>query len=153
MFLLIFIFIFMIPATGGPQDNSAKRSLTHDDYDSWKSIVSAQISVDGRWILYLGTPQDGEANLIVKNLRTGKEYRHAIGYSGEGTDSERAARSQFSYDSTQVVFLISPSKEEVDKAKKAKEKKDKEKPKKKIGFEVKESKAAYGKKKKVRKKA
>jgi dipeptidyl aminopeptidase/acylaminoacyl peptidase len=134
MFLLIFIFIFMIPATGGTLDDSAKRSLTHDDYDSWKSIMSAQISVDGRWILYLGTPQDGEAYLIVKNIRTGKEYRQTIGYSGEGTDSERAARSQFSYDSTHVVFLISPSKEEVKKAEKAKEKKDKEKPKKKIGI-------------------
>jgi acetyl esterase/lipase len=68
-----------------------------------------------------------------------KEFRHSIGYTGEGTDSEREARPQFSYDTKHVVFLISPSQEEVKKAKNAKkeeekEKKEEEKLKKKLGI-------------------
>jgi dipeptidyl aminopeptidase/acylaminoacyl peptidase len=130
------------------QQRLEKRPLTHDDYDSWKSIASSTISADGNWVLYLEVPQDGDAVLVVKNLKTEKEYGYSIGYTGEGTESHRAARPQFSYDSTHVVFLISPSKAEVKEPKKKKEeekeeaggeeraneKKKEEKPKKKLGI-------------------
>jgi len=118
-------------------EQNGKRPLTHNDYDSWKSIMSPAISVDGQWILYLEAPQDGDGDIVVKNLKSMKEYRHSIGYTGEGTDSERAARPQFSYDTKHVVFLISPSQEEVKKAKKTKKKekkKEEEKLKKKVGI-------------------
>jgi dipeptidyl aminopeptidase/acylaminoacyl peptidase len=136
--LIVLALIFLIPLASDATNKAPKRPLSHDDYDSWKSIVGASISVDGGWVLYLETPQDGEADLVVKNLKTNKIYRHTVGYSGEGTDSERAARPEFSYDSSHVVFLISPSKEEIKKAKKEKEgekeEKDKEPPKKKLGI-------------------
>jgi dipeptidyl aminopeptidase/acylaminoacyl peptidase len=118
-------------------EQNSKRPLTHDDYDSWKSIMSSAISVEGQWILYLEVPQDGDGDLVVKNLKSMKEFRHSIGYTGEGTDSERAANPQFSYDTKHVVLLISPSQEEVKKAKKAKKeekKKEEEKLKKKLGI-------------------
>jgi dipeptidyl aminopeptidase/acylaminoacyl peptidase len=110
-----------------------KKPLTHDVYDSWKSIDQSQISPDGNWVLYLETPQDGDAEIVVIKLSGVQEMRHVIGYSGEGTDSEREAKAQFSYDSTHVVFLISPIKEEVKKAKDEKKKSD-EKIKKKLGI-------------------
>lgn len=134
--LFFTVSVLILPPTAFAEQNG-KRSLTHDDYDSWKSIMSSAISVDGRWILYLEAPQDGDGALVVKNLRSLKEFRHSIGYTGEGTDSERAARPQFSYDTEHVVFLISPSHEEVKKAKKAKKeekKKEEEKLKKRLGI-------------------
>lgn len=94
--------------------------LTHDDYDSWKSIVSPEISADGKWILFLETPQDGDAVLVVKNVADGREFRQVIGYSGEGTNAERAARAKFTYKARHVVFMISPTKAEIDTAKKTK---------------------------------
>ncbi len=127
------IFILLAPATPGTQDKPAKRSLSHEDYDSWKSIEGARISADGRRVLYLETPQDGEADIVVKNVDSLEEYRQTIGYSGDGTESHRAANPRFSYDSTHAVFLVSPSKEELKKAKKEK-KKDEEEPKKKLGI-------------------
>jgi len=130
---LILALVSFAPGISNAASDTAKRPLTHDDYDSWKSIGSPAISADGLWFLYLETPQDGEADIVIQNLKTGKEYRHTIGYSGEGTDSERAANPQFSYDSSHVVFLISPSQEEVKKAKKEKKKED-QKPKKKLGI-------------------
>jgi len=131
--LLIMVLVITAPASSNVVKENTKRPLTHEDYDSWKSIVGAQISPDGNWVLYLETPQDGEAEIVAKNLKSNKEYRHTIGYSGEGTDSERAAGSRFSYDSTHIAFLISPSQDEVKKAKKEKKKKD-EQPKKKLGI-------------------
>lgn len=132
MFLVLALVFFASGMSSAPQEG-AKRPLTHDDYDSWKSIVRASISVDGIWFLYLETPQDGEADIVVKNLKTNKVFRHTIGYSGEGTDSERAANPRFSYDSSHVVFIISLSQEEIKKAKKEKKKED-QKPKKKLGI-------------------
>ena len=123
--LYLSISAFILSPTVFANQND-KRPLTHNDYNSWKSIMSSAISVDGQWILYLEAPQDGNADLVVKHLKSMKEFRHSIGYTGEGTDSERAARPQFSYDAGHVVFLISPSQEAVKKAKKAR-KKDKKK--------------------------
>jgi dipeptidyl aminopeptidase/acylaminoacyl peptidase len=119
--------IYTVPSLAvEPPQQAPKRPLTHDDYDSWKSITSPAISADGKWILYLEVPQDGDGYLVVRDVRTLKEYRHSIGYTGEGTDSERAATPQFSYDSKHVAFLISPSMEEVKEEKKAKEEKEEE---------------------------
>jgi len=122
-------------------EQEGKRPLTHDDYDSWKTIAFSAVSVDGQWVLYIEAPQDGDGNLVVKNIKSMKEFRHSIGYTGEGTDAERAANPQFSYDTKHVVFLISPSHEQVKKAKEAEEKekkkeeeKEEEKLKKKLGI-------------------
>ncbi len=134
--LSIFLFFLILPPSVLAEQNG-KRPLTHEDYDAWKSIASSAISADGQWILYLEVPQDGDGELVVKNIKSAKTFRHAIGYTGEGTDSERAARPQFSYDSNHVVFLLSPSQEEVKEAKKAKKeekKKAEEKLKKKLGI-------------------
>jgi dipeptidyl aminopeptidase/acylaminoacyl peptidase len=134
--LYLAISAVMLSPTASAAQNG-KRALTHDDYDSWKFIMSSAISVDGQWILYLSVPQDGDGVLVVKNLKDSKEFGYSIGYTGEGTDSERAARPQFSFDTKHVIFLISPSQEDVEKAKKAKneeKKKEEEKLKKRLGI-------------------
>ncbi len=84
---LIFSFIFSLilsaPIHAQNDPASGKRPLTHQDYDSWKSINNPQISVDGKWIVYLETPQKGDAELVVLNPDQKIEYRHVVGYSGE----------------------------------------------------------------------
>jgi len=137
LFGLFFLIVFLVQSgqlLGIDRAENTKQSLSHDDYDSWKLIYRPAISDDGKWALYLETPQDGEAELVVINLKSRDEYRHAIGYSGEGTDAEAAALAEFNSDGTKVLFLISPSQAEVNKAKKEKKKKDKDKPKKKLGI-------------------
>lgn len=130
----MFCFFFLIPGLSLALGDG-KRPLTHDDYDSWKSIRSEGISTDGMWLRYLETPQDGDAFIIVKNLQTGKEYRHLIGYTGKGTTADRSANPQFSYDAKYVVYFISPAQEEVKKAKKKKKTgKKNDKPKKKLAI-------------------
>jgi len=126
----IILFLFSIPVLSEAQ---SKRALTHDDYDSWKSISGSKISVDGNWILYMEAPQDGDAFLVVNNLQNNQEYRHIVGHSGEGTTAHRSAKPQFSYDSKFVVFTISPDQEQVNNAKKKKSKKN-DKPNNKLGI-------------------
>jgi len=134
---LIFSFILITPIFAQNDQGSGKRPLTHDVYDSWKSINNFKISVDGKWIVYLETPQKGDAELVALNPDQNIEYRHGIGYSGEGTKAEEAANPQITYNSSHVIFLISQTKAEVDSVKKAKKenkKNDKGKPTKKLAI-------------------
>jgi len=123
--IITFSLLYLFPLFAVGQNFNDKKSLTHDVYDSWKSIVSPEISADGKWISFLETPQDGDAFIVVKNLVTGAEFKHLIGYSGEGTDAEKAAKSKFSYNSSHNIFLISPSKAEIDSLKRSKKNKKK----------------------------
>lgn len=43
-----------------------KKVLTHDLYDSWKSIRSPMLSKDGKWLAYQVAPQVGDGVLIVR---------------------------------------------------------------------------------------
>lgn len=120
-FLLIFNFqIFAVE----------KKPLTHDVYDTWKSITNSKISNDGKWILYIETPQKHDAYLVVKNIENGKEYRQLVGFTGEKTNAHSSARPEFNYSNSHVIFMISQSKAEVDSAKKSEKKSKKASPKK-----------------------
>ena len=58
---------------------AAKRPLTHQDYDSWRHIQNQQLSSDGRYLAYAEFPEQGDGELVVRNLETGKEVRQGIG--------------------------------------------------------------------------
>src|SRR6266404_2053139 len=62
------------------QQNRPKRALTHQDYDSWHSIQSPQISRDGKFIAYAFMAQDGDSEIVVRNLTSGAEWRAPRGY-------------------------------------------------------------------------
>jgi len=99
-----------------------KKPITHDVYDSWKSIRNTQVSRDGVWLAYALVPQDGDGELVVRNLRTGAEHRHP-----RGQDPVITADGRF------VVFTIVPLKADADKAKKDK-KKPEDQPKNALGI-------------------
>ncbi|KPK75408.1 MAG: hypothetical protein AMJ79_11325, partial [Phycisphaerae bacterium SM23_30] len=111
---LISALVLSIPAGAQAQSDRVKRSLTHDDYDSWISLRGQGISADGNWAFYITAPgKEGQAELVVKNLTQQTEYRHILGPGS----AAGAAAAQFSYDSDYLVFFTSPSQEEIDKAK------------------------------------
>jgi len=59
---------------------AAKRPLTHQDYDAWHSIVSEQISRDGKFVAYAYMAQDGDSEIVARNLASGAEWRAPRGY-------------------------------------------------------------------------
>lgn len=128
---LIVVGLFLTTPPSWAQEAPAKRPLSHSDYDSWRSIASPSLSPDGRWLCYIETPQDSDAELVVIHLHGPETYRQLVGYSGEGTEAHKTASATFSRDARHVAFLISPDKE---KAKAAKKASNKDKPKKKLGI-------------------
>jgi len=109
--LVVFIaLIVWLAPLAGPADGS-KKPLTYAAYDGWRSIQGTQIARDGSWLVYALVPQDGDSDLVVRNLKTDKEFRAA-----RGKDPVLTVDGKF------VVFTIAPLKAEMDKAKKDKKK-------------------------------
>src|SRR5690349_1039639 len=115
---------------------SAKRAITHQDYDSWRSITASQVSRDGKFVAYAYVPQDGDGEIVVRNIATGVDWRAPRGYRppvpppddpganlGEfQAEQARLLRPVFTADSRFLVFSTEPTKAEVNKAKKEKKK-------------------------------
>ena len=119
-----------------PSPASAKRPITHQDYDSWRSILATQVSRDGKFVAYAYVPQDGDGEIVVRNIATGVDWRAPRGYRPPvpppddpganiaefQAEQARLLRPVFTADSRFVVFSIEPAKAEVNKAKKDKKK-------------------------------
>jgi dipeptidyl aminopeptidase/acylaminoacyl peptidase len=108
----------------------SKRPLNHKDYDGWRSLTSQRLSNDGKFLAYGLFPQEGDGEVVIRNLVTGKEQREPAGASpapAPATEGEEGPPPQarsvsivFSADSRTVVFSAFPSKADTDKAKKDK---------------------------------
>jgi dipeptidyl aminopeptidase/acylaminoacyl peptidase len=108
----------------------AKRPINHHDYDAWRSIVAQRLSNDGKFLAYGLFPQEGDGEVVIRNLVTGKEQHEPAGArpapapaTGEEEGPPPQARVPtiaFSADSHTLVFSAFPSKAAVDQAKKDK---------------------------------
>lgn len=108
-----------------------KRPLEHRDYDGWRSIQTQALSRDGKFLAYGVFPEDGDGELVVRNLATGKEARENAGAvpltpepsdlepAGEqGPPAPRTIHVAFTHDSRFLVSTAFPLKDETEKAKK-----------------------------------
>ncbi len=109
--IAITLFVCALPLASAAQPAAAKKPITHDVYDSWKSIQGTKLSPDGVWLAYALTPQDGDGELVVRNLKTNAEIHAA-----------RGREPLITLDSRFVVFALAPYKKDVDQARKAKKK-------------------------------
>ena len=108
----------------------SKRPLTHRDFDSWRSITAQQLSPDGRWLAYAYMPQEGDGDLVVRDLASGKEYRENAGAlppppvqnpaeaNPEAEPPRRTLVIRFTSDSQFVIASTFPTKAETDQSKK-----------------------------------
>ena len=76
---LVFVVCLLVAAVGLSAQPPVKRPVPYDAYDSWKSIQGVKISRDGTWLVYALAAQDGDGELVVRNLKTGTEKRQARG--------------------------------------------------------------------------
>jgi dipeptidyl aminopeptidase/acylaminoacyl peptidase len=108
----------------------SKRPLNHGDYDGWRSIAGERLSNDGKFLVYGVFPQEGDGEIVIRNLVTGKEQREPAGArpapavptpGEEGpAPTARTATLTFSADSKTLVFSTFAARAEIDKAKKDK---------------------------------
>ncbi len=119
--LLLGLCAVMVPQSAMAQDakvqqatatnltQSAKKLITHDVYANWRSIQNATLSRDGVWAAYALIGQESDGEIVVKNLRDGREWRAPRGHT-----------PAFSYDGNYLAFTVAPTRSELNKAKKDK---------------------------------
>ncbi|MBL9186572.1 MAG: S9 family peptidase [Opitutaceae bacterium] len=113
----------------------APRPLAHSDFDAWRSIATPQLSSDGRWLAYSFMPQDGDGDLIAREVATGREHRVPVGSiprptaapAEENANPEappplRNIRLAFTNDGQFLVATTHPAKGDIAAAKQAKKK-------------------------------
>jgi dipeptidyl aminopeptidase/acylaminoacyl peptidase len=114
---LLLMAALVAAATPAFSQPAAKRPLSHDDYNLWRSIQSPTLSPDGAYVAYSVGPQEGDGEFVVRHLPSGKEHRHprgaraapaAAGARGRGA-AAAATPSPFSPDGKRALFLIYPS--------------------------------------------
>ncbi|HTS28447.1 MAG TPA: prolyl oligopeptidase family serine peptidase [Bryobacteraceae bacterium] len=109
---------------------NAKRPLNHHDYDGWRSIAGQHLSTDGKFLAYSVFPEEGDGEVVIRNLVTGKDQHEPAGArplpDTAGVPEEgpgpvaRGVTVAFSADNRTLVFSTFPPKAETDKAKKEK---------------------------------
>lgn len=67
----------------------SKKPLDHSVYDDWQSIGVKIISNNGQWVAYTITPQEGDATLVVRNLRNNEEIAVPRGASPVITEDSK----------------------------------------------------------------
>ncbi len=129
---LTFFFALTVAATA----QQAKRPLHHRDYDGWRSIQSQVLSRDGKFLAYGLFPEEGDGELVIRDLSTGRELREKAGAippspdntnveaPGEQAAAARGIRIAFTHDGRFVVASAFPSKAETDKARKDRKRPD-----------------------------
>ena len=90
-----------------------KKPLDHTVYDMWESIKQESISNDGKWVIYSQEPQEGDANLYIRNLENDSD-----------TIFPRGTEPKLTQDSKYAVFKIKPFFKDTRQAKIDKKKKD-----------------------------
>lgn len=107
-FLLLLLSLMLSPVV-----QAQKKAMDHDVYDGWKSLGQTQVSDNGRWLMYILTPQEGDNALVLTDRTMGK------------TDTlHRVSRFSWNQASTHAVYFITPSYEMTRKAKIKKVKKE-----------------------------
>src|SRR5215216_7658125 len=80
--LLLVIAALVIAPLFGPaasMQQAPKRPLEVQDVVSWKGLGSTVLSNDGQWFGYRLAPQEGDAEVVVKAVRSEKTLRFPIG--------------------------------------------------------------------------
>jgi dipeptidyl aminopeptidase/acylaminoacyl peptidase len=62
-----------------PADSPAPRAIQLPDILAWKTIQGAVVSADGQWLAYHLNPAEGNAEVVVRNLKTGQEDKYPAG--------------------------------------------------------------------------
>ncbi len=94
------------PTTPAPaaRAQTEKKPLSYDVVDYWRSIQGQRLSNDGQWLAYATSSQAEDGELVVRNVKTGQEFKHP-----------RGTGPTFSSDNAFVVFTIAQSKADAEK--------------------------------------
>jgi len=107
---LTFIFIIFVIISNA-QD---KKMLDHSDFDHWNKIKSAQISNDGKWIIYRLEPGYGDPTLKLTKEKGIDVFTY-----------HRGDKAKINWGNSHVIFKIKPELDSLNAQRRKKVKKDK----------------------------
>ena len=116
--LLIAIAALVIaPLFGSPASTqpAPKRPVDVEDVIAWKTLGTPVLSNDGQWFGYRLAPQEGDAEVVVKAVRSDKTMRFPIGEvaagagGGRGGPAGATSALAFSDDGTWAAFTTYPN--------------------------------------------
>ena len=116
----------VIALTIAPASFAAKRPINFKDFDSWRTINGQVLSRDGRFLAYGLFPQEGDGEVVVRDLVTGKELRENAGQlpppalpdpNSEVPPRPRAIRLAFTPDSHYLIFVAYAKRADIQKPK------------------------------------
>src|ERR1700733_9823432 len=70
------LFSFAAPL---PPADTAQRPIQLNDILAWKRIQVQSVSPDGTWFAYRISPAEGNSEVVVRNLKDGKEQHFPVG--------------------------------------------------------------------------
>ena len=77
------------------------------------AVAATSLSKNGEWFAYRVSPQEGDAELVVRNIASGKELKFPLGEApGGGAGVVIGGGASFSDDSKWIAFTSNPSREE-----------------------------------------
>lgn len=111
--------------TWAANETASAKPVELKDILGWKRIQSPVVSNDGQWMAYQLAPNEGDAEVVVRSVRDGKESRFPIGEIptpnlnfAAGPPPAAPANLAFSDDSKYVAFTVYPAQKEAKKLKK-----------------------------------
>ncbi|KPQ01091.1 MAG: Prolyl oligopeptidase family [Bacteroidetes bacterium HLUCCA01] len=97
VFLPLLLLLVSCSATGQTLSSDQKQALDHADFDQWRSVSGAVLTPSGSHLIYALNPQEGDGNLVVRNLGNNDEVMLPRGRS-----------FQLNPDGDFLVFMIDP---------------------------------------------
>jgi dipeptidyl aminopeptidase/acylaminoacyl peptidase len=122
-------FVLLAGAAFAALAQTPKRPINHRDYDSWHTIQTPTLSRDGKFLAYSAVPEEGDGDLVVRNLATGKELKEDCGATPpapagaaeeptEGPPVVRSIRIAFTHDNAFLIATSFPFHADTEKARK-----------------------------------
>jgi dipeptidyl aminopeptidase/acylaminoacyl peptidase len=110
--------LFAVLAAAGLACAQDPKAIQLNDILAWKRIQQPVLSGDGQWFTYKLAPNEGNAEVVIRSLKDGKEQRFPVGeaprvdagFAGPPPPAPRDV--QISDDSKWAAFLVFPSAKE-----------------------------------------
>src|SRR5580692_1778636 len=122
LFLPLAVFLALAPR---PSAADSQRPLAISDMLAWRHIQTPSVSPDGEWFAYRLAPAEGNAEVVIRNLKSAKELRFPIGDPGASAPTPAAAPAapggadlSISFDSRWAAFHSYPTTEQAKRLKK-----------------------------------
>ena len=86
---------FLLLVSPGLAEPPAKRPFAHTDFESFRAITGQTLSRDGRWLAYAYMPLEGDGDLRIRDLSSGRDLAFpagalpAVSMTGSEADPER----------------------------------------------------------------